>query len=237
MSRKSTNLLIVLLCFLIAALIALGVFMTWLTDAQADLFQSKMEQIQTETTYSEENGTITIENSSEDKNKETKHQFIFVGDSRTVGMNDAILASDTADSCTFIGKVGEGYYWLVHDGIEQLEDTLAETPDATVILNLGVNDLKSINSYLSYYPELFADYPKASFYIMSVNPVSDDYEGILNKEIEAFNSQIHDAFPGQYLDCFNYLMSEGFETVDGLHYTYETYCSIHDYTVMMLKSN
>ena len=233
MRRKGTTLLVTLLCFLIAALIGLGIFMTWLTGEQAALLQSHLQKLQTEPTYSEENGTLSIEDSY-DEDMENEHQLIFVGDSRTVGMEEAVRAKNPSDPCTFIGKVGEGYYWLINDGIEQLDLALEENPDAMVIINLGVNDLKEIDSYLAFYPELFDEYPEASFYIMSVNPVSDDYEGISNEDIEAFNEKIQDAFPGQYLNCYSYLRSEGFETADGLHYTYETYRAIHYYAAMML---
>ena len=44
----------------------------------------------------------------------------FVGDSRTVGMEEAMQDSDNADTCSYIGKVGEGYYWLANEGIDQL---------------------------------------------------------------------------------------------------------------------
>ena len=49
--------------------------------------------------------------------------------------------------------------------------------------------------------------------------------------VEAFNSDIKDAFPDQYLDCYSYLIENGFQTVDGLHYTEETYQIIHDFAV------
>ena len=58
--------------------------------------------------------------------------------------------SDDADTCSYIGKVGEGYYWLVNEGIDQLRTSLSKEPDATVVFNLGVNDLSEIDRYLRF---------------------------------------------------------------------------------------
>lgn len=241
MKRKCTTLLVILLCFLIIALIVLGFFMTWLLNEQTENLEARLEKLRAEQNYSVENGTLSYmeDSSSQDKDlyTESEHHLIFVGDSRTVGMEEAVHAKDASDSCTFIGKVGEGFYWLSHSGIEQLDAVLAEEPEASVIFNLGVNDLKEINNYLDYYPQIFSDYPQASFYIMSVNPVGDSFKEISNEEIQAFNEKLQEAFPGQYLNCYNYLISENFETVDGLHYNYETYRKIHHYAVMMLSDS
>ena len=168
---------------------------------------------------------------------ELEHSYIFVGDSRTVGMRDAVQEYDTADTCTYIAKEGEGFHWLYNDGIVQLEAALKENPDATVIFNLGVNDLKEVDKYISFYQELFQTYHDPAFYIMSVNPVNDELcKGASNAEIQAFNQAMQEAFPDQYMDCFNYLLSEDWSTVDGLHYTKNTYRRIHHFAVMILTA-
>lgn len=176
---------------------------------------------------------ITIEepdiyvNISEDGS--TSHSFIFVGDSRTVGMEYAVKANQSADPCRFIAKEGEGYDWFKNTGSLSLAAALEERPDAKVILNLGVNDLTSIDAYISYYKQLFTDYPDARFYVMSVNPVTDECQVVSNQVIDEFNQKMKAAFPDQYLDVYNYLLTGDFSTVDGLHYTDSTYLSIHYY--------
>lgn len=238
MGRKSTNLLIALLSFLIIVLIALAFFMTWLTNEQTAFLEKHLQNTRTETSYRKENGALETASDKNNKKTETEmdtaHRFIFVGDSRTVGMEEAIHKVSSSDRCTFIGKVGEGYHWLVNDGIEQLRSVLASDPDATVIFNLGVNDLDEIALYLDFYPQIFAEQAEASFYIMSVNPVGDACAGASNEEIQNFNAKLEEAFPRQYLDCYDYLEEHGFSTVDELHYTDDTYCTIHDYVVNLL---
>mgnify|MGYP000815386143 FL=1 len=68
------------------------------------------------------------------------------------------------------------------------------------MFNLGVNDLSEIDRYLAFYPQIFAEYPNASFYIMSVNPVGDACSGASNEEIRDFNAKLKESFPDQYLD-------------------------------------
>lgn len=73
---------------------------------------------------------------------------------------------------------------------------LSETPDTTVILNLGVNDITEADAYISYYKQLFASYPDTDFHLMSVNPVSDDCPTVTNAAIDALQSEDQSSFPG-----------------------------------------
>ena len=41
------------------------------------------------------------------------------------------------------------------------------------MLALGVNDLKNVNSYITYYKKLIKEFPKTKFYVLSVNPVNE----------------------------------------------------------------
>ena len=166
----------------------------------------------------------------------TSHSFIFVGDSRTVGMASAEKAHDPSDTCRYIAKEGEGYEWLKNTGTGELAAALSDTPEATVILNLGVNDITEADAYISYYKQLFDSYPVTDFHIMSVNPVTDDCSTVTNEAINAFNQKLKAAFPEQYLDVYNYLLTGDFSTVDGLHYTDSTYLSIHYYVVSRLTA-
>ena len=129
MRRKTTNLLVVLLCLLIALLLGLAVFMTWLTGEQADAMEARIRTAQTEKSYSNEDGTLD-ENLSDgfsaDETEDKTHHLIFVGDSRTVGMEEAVHGKNPSDNCLFIGKVGEGFYWLCHEGMEHLDAVLAD---------------------------------------------------------------------------------------------------------------
>lgn len=155
---------------------------------------------------------------------------IFVGDSRTVGMGSA---TGTSSKC--IAKVGEGYSWYISTAEAKLKAKLKKNPKATVVINLGVNDIANYQNYISRYKKLMKAYPKAKIYIMSVNPVDKKYDwgwlscSSMKSKIKTFNKKMKAAFPNNYIDCYTYLTKKGFSTVDGIHYTTETYKKIYNY--------
>ena len=163
-----------------------------------------------------------------------EHHLIFVGDSRTVGMAKAEASQQ--DSCTYIGEVGEGYRWFVDSGMEQMETAMEQFPEAPVILNLGVNDLDALDSYLELYSGFPDRYPDHTFYFMSVNPVTDQAAHVTNEQIASFNAGLRNAFPDQYLDSNTYLRIREFDSPDGLHYSEGTYRAIHDFVVRQIIS-
>ncbi len=162
---------------------------------------------------------------------------IFVGDSRTVGMESAVGSS--ASNTYFIGKSGSGYSWLTSTASSELDSYLQNYPASKVVLAFGVNDLGNISNYISYYNKLISKYPKASFYMMSVNPVNETTEKkygytVTNSQISSFNTQLKNAFPSRYLDVYTYLNKNGFSTSDGVHYTSDTYKKIYNYVLSLI---
>ncbi len=162
----------------------------------------------------------------------SKIEYIFVGDSRTVGMESAVSNSKTL----YIGKVSMGYSWLKSTASESLKDALNKKPTAKVIMGFGINDLGNISNYIAYYKTLIKSYPKASFYFMSVNPVNESKAkkngySVTNSQIKSFNSKLKEAFPSQYLDTYSYLNKNSFSTSDGIHYTSATYKKLYDYVI------
>lgn len=157
--------------------------------------------------------------------------YIFVGDSRTVGMEAACGSSDTL----YIGKVNAGYTWLRDTAGAELRSYLNGNPDVTVLLTLGVNDLGNIQLYIQYYKELMADYPETRFYVVSVNPVDEKKAAasgytVKNAQIKAFNKTLKQAFGSSaYINSFKYLQANGIQTWDGLHYMADTYKTLYAY--------
>ena len=160
------------------------------------------------------------------------HRIIFVGDSRTVGMEDS--EQDSGDNCVYIAASGEGYSWFSHTGLQQMREAIFRYPDAPVVINLGVNDLSGIGQYLTLYSTFPAAYPGTTFYYMSVNPLTEDAVSVSDAEVVQFNSQLQGAFPELYIDTYTWLKTNGFESGDGVHYSEDTYRAIHDYVVSVL---
>ena len=173
---------------------------------------------------------------------------IFVGDSRTVGLQKAVGGTDI-----FIAKWGQGYQWFSSTAVRSLNKELKENPYSAVILCLGINDLKNVDSYLLLYQDLVSAYPKARFYFLSVNPVEEIYfeecdNGLYldtkkNEKVEEFNDKLRAAFPLAYIDSYHWLLSQGYVedlpggvgTVDGLHYMDSVYQVLYRYVIARAK--
>lgn len=232
---KIRNYLTILFAVLaIIFLIGLAAFMTYYTADSSNPFRQQVDEVLHLDELLHLNEPVSAPASAPEANAETQstvaekaHAFLFVGDSRTLGMKDAVN-----DGCTYVGAEGEGYSWFSSDGILALADYLGANPAQTVILNLGVNDPENINVYIDLYKKLITDYPSAKFYMLSVNPLDDNADfNTTNEMIELFNATLKSSFPDQYLDSYSYLTEHGYETVDGLHYTDSTYKMIHSFVV------
>lgn len=192
--------------------------------------------------YVDDDGKRTVVNLEDGQPEEQTSGYIFVGDSRTVGMQNTV-----GNGHIYIGKVGEGYQWFSTQGIRSLKKALKTAPQAKVILNLGVNDLGNLGNYISLYQDLIVQYPQARFYFLSVNPIETklakargyNTSVVNNAAIQAFNAGMQSAFPGAYLDCYNYLTGQnlirnvktGAGTVDGIHYTSSVYWAIYNFVI------
>ncbi len=144
-------------------------------------------------------------------------------------MHDAVGDAD----CLWSYKIGSGYSWMVSEGVPAIDSAVTE--NSAVVILLGVNDV--IDPFLLYQ---YADYLNAkaaewkkrgaeTFYasIMPVDDALDHYEH--NADIEYWNDTIQPLLSGDviYLDLFHPMLGQ-FQTVDGLHYTYDTYRMIFD---------
>ncbi len=150
---------------------------------------------------------------------------VFIGDSRFVGMNNAVSMDDNYEC---IAKVGAGYDWLISTAIPALEELVSsdtEVDECVIVLGLGVNDTYNIDEYIDAYNELLSEY---TVYVVSVNPVEEGSEFVSNGQIRSFNDKLLE-LDIDYIDCYSYLIDTGFETVDGVHYTADTYKKIYYY--------
>ena len=144
--------------------------------------------------------------------------YLFVGDSRTVGMEEAV----TSSKAVFLGKVGEGYSWLSGTADAQIRYLLKVNPKLKVVFGFGINDLHNIDLYIQYYQKLMKAYPNVSFYFMSINPYDASKwtsKWLSDAGIQAFNKKLKAAMGSRYLDVYSYIKKKGFSTLDGLHYT------------------
>lgn len=172
--------------------------------------------------YSTSNLSEEIETVNEQVLEETvKLGYIFIGDSRFVGMNNKCKISNESDRFV-IASVSEGYRYLIETAIPEtisIMESNTEVTDWKVIICLGINDLHNIDKYIETYNTIKDN---IDLVIVSVNPVAY-HSTISNEAIEEFNSKLKDIEGVQYIDTYSDLVDYGFGTVDGIHYTNDTY--------------
>lgn len=165
--------------------------------------------------------------STEDKAK-IDGRIIWVGDSRTVGMQQAI---GDLDKNEWVCKTAEGYNWFVNTAIGSVNSKLKK--DDTIVFNLGVNDLGNVDKYVKKLNSLAnGDWKKAKkIIVMSVNPTdSSKYSGgATNEAIKKFNSKMKSGLDGsiKYVDTYSQIKGS-MKTTDGLHYDKTTYKSLYN---------
>jgi hypothetical protein len=130
--------------------------------------------------------------SNEHKGDKIIEKRIFIGDSRTVGMQGAVKAN-SAD--IWSAKVGEGLDWMIKTGVPNIEGKI--TDSSAVIILMGVNDYVAADinttstNYANYINGKAAAWVSkgAVVYYVSVNPVDDSKSQYAkNASIVQFNS-------------------------------------------------
>lgn len=162
--------------------------------------------------------------------------IIFVGDSRTEGMEGAIGKSTDK---VFIYANGKGYDWLVAN-IDKVKKAAKANPNHYIVMNFGVNDLSKVDKYISYYKELQQLNLFKNMYFMSINPVHEDkYSGpASNSKIHTFNEKYKEFAGNRYIDICSWMETEGFDDRgDGLHYSASQYTKIYNKTVDYFNNN
>ena len=159
---------------------------------------------------------------------------IFVGDSRTGQMGNAVGGSAMWPGTAFVSCYGGGAEWLSSAQAKQDIDRFV-TPGSVIILNYGVNDLSRHNDYISVINRYSADWRSrgASVFFASVGPVAEDnIYGKRNWAVEYFNDQLNGRLEGAVgrIDLYSYLKLAGYQTAyDGIHYTADTYARMFQF--------
>lgn len=155
---------------------------------------------------------------------------LLVGDSRTVGTIEAISDNDVAYIC----EVGQGYHWLKTKALSDIRKYTEK--DMDVVFNLGVNDVKNAELYISMYNDLFKELSEkgCNVYLETVNPT--DGSGPSNKAIAEFNTKLINSVSNcKVINTNVAITKEGYKCPDGLHYNRATTLSIYNKVREVLK--
>lgn len=157
--------------------------------------------------------------------------YIYLGDSRFVGMNKYVHI-DEMENTYVVAKVGKGLSWLENTAAGKIKEIMGSNADIdnwVIITGLGINDYWNAGRYIDYYDTM----EDVQLILVSVNPVEKDkcdahgYDyGKLSEGVTSFNDKLMETdYP--YIDVYTAMMDEGFSTVDGVHYKKETYQFIY----------
>ncbi|MBQ8107341.1 MAG: hypothetical protein IJ129_01165 [Ruminococcus sp.] len=113
-----------------------------------------------------------------------------------------------------------------------------------MVFNHGVNDTSLAQDYMDLYTRLIEKYGEDHLMLfMTVNPVVDAGKlddrlgrvGAMNQVIGNFNRKMQTVWGDNMLDMNSYLLETGYDTIDSLHYTKETYVKIYHHMLEMLQ--
>ena len=148
--------------------------------------------------------------------------YLFVGDSRTVGLDEAVSGVSS------IAKVGAGVSYF-----KSIVSDVTKVRGKNIIFNFGVNDRDRYKDYIAVYKTFPKEFIQGNnVIVMSVNPTDGSKYSSWNADIDKFNAYIKKNLPSgiKYLDTNSTLKKEGFQTRDGCHYKPVTYKRIAQLT-------
>jgi len=174
---------------------------------------------------------------------EDTRKIIFIGDSRTAGMNTA-LTGDTSYEMhkedaygVWSARWGSRYDWFVETGIPAIEGQVDS--NTSVVILMGYNDIvneddkvadycKTINKMARKWQALGAD-----TYYVSVNPAGTSLSRPLwierNLAIRQWNRNMQNKLSSRvyYIDTYSKLVN-GYWTTDDTHYTDTSYKLVYN---------
>ena len=155
---------------------------------------------------------------------------IFVGDSRTGQMANAVGGTAAWPGTAFVACFGGYVDWLSTAQAKKDVDQYV-TPGSVIILNYGVNDLSRHNDYITTINRYAQDWISkgATVYFASVGPVGENEYGKRNWAVEYFNNQLNNRLDARIgrLNLYVFLTGSGYTTqADGLHYDGATYAAM-----------
>ena len=150
--------------------------------------------------------------------------LVFIGDSRFVQMEEAV----GENPFVWIAENSKGLDWFEEKGAPRADAVIGA--GTKVLINLGVNDVRNADRYVSYFNQKAAEWTLrgAVVYYASVNPVwTNPY--VTKEQVEAFNQKLRTELAPCiiWLDSYSWIQAAGMRIVDGLHYDEATYRNLY----------
>lgn len=191
-----------------------------------------------------------------------KKKTVLIGDSRTANLrqvrNHGKLVYDLLQqdgSILWDFKWGAKFVDLASNLIPRLELSGLDTIDSktTIVVWMGYNDVvgtptATVNEYINYYNLMTALWVArgAKVYVMNVGPAGNWSAATKaqkkrytsdNKSIRTFNKKLKSGLQSgaKYIDCYTFLVNNGYATTDGTHYSAATSKRIYNFVMKKVK--
>lgn len=164
-------------------------------------------------------------------------KILFVGDSRTTGMHNAV----GDDGNVWSAKIGAGRDWMINTGIPNIENYV--NANTAIVILIGINDVlgsaKPLYTYINSKSPAWKS-KGADIYFVSLNPVSvgvGNVYGITNADVEKYNNDMKSNLSSDviYIDTYSALKDQ-IVILDGLHYDAESYRKIYQVITSQIGS-
>lgn len=155
--------------------------------------------------------------------------IIFLGDLRFRSMANVATGESALWECSSSAT----YSWLADTAYPDVDARVGE--GTQVFISMGINDLTMYQSYTTSINAKAAEWEEkgAKVYFVAVGPVSQTSE-TANADIMTFNTYMYQNLNIPFIDAYNYLVEQGFETTDGQTYTDATSKTIYDYLMRLI---
>ncbi|MBR2949267.1 MAG: SH3 domain-containing protein [Lachnospiraceae bacterium] len=164
--------------------------------------------------------------------------IIFVGDSRTGQMGNAVGNTAANPGVAFLSCYGGQVEWLASDAFKREIEPLL-IPGSVVVINYGVNDLSDFNEYITVINHYNRKWREKGVitYFATVGPVGPNEYNKTNWSVEHFNNQLSGRLDGSIgrINLYAYLVGSGCNIqADGMHYQPETYARMFTFLMQSL---
>ena len=155
--------------------------------------------------------------------------IIFLGDLRFRSMANVATGESALWECSSSAT----YSWLSDTAYPDVDSRVGE--GSQIFISMGINDLTMYQSYATSINTKAAEWEEkgAKVYFVAVGPVSQNSE-TANADIMTFNTYMYQNLNIPFIDAYNYLVAQGFETTDGQTYTDATSKAMYDYLMGLI---
>lgn len=170
------------------------------------------------TSIPEDEDTLTVTTETADT--------VMIGDVRFREMANI----SSVENCGWVCSGSADYDWFVNEACTGADPMIGE--GTKVFISIGLNDISRYTEYAVAISNQSAEWMErgAEVYFVAVGPVASD-SGISNNDICTFNTYMYQNLEIPFIDAYNYLVENGFESMDdqSTSYTESTTLALYDY--------